>query len=682
MIQFGREITSNLEAALRREWLVTNGIGGYAMGTIAGARTRRYHSLLTAALHPPTHRTVTLADLDTWLDINGRRYPLATHEWAAGVVLPDGYRHLEHFELDGTIPVFTWALGDVQIEQRIWMAYGHNTTYITYTYRRGCSRVRLVTKPLCTYRDHHHLTRGGFAIDVEHVARMPWPDGHTLVIQAHPERNGPTAQAYRIMTNRGDVYDETEWWWNFHLSRDKARGEDDQEDLFAAATITTELELGETLAIVVTTEEADPQPWEAALKAERARQTALIERAALPLDAPDWVRQLVLGADQFIVTRKIGDETGKSVIAGYPWFSDWGRDTMIALPGLTIDTGRPDDAASILWTYGRYIDQGMLPNRFPDDDSPPEYNTVDAALWYFQAVYAWFQAVGADHPLLPDLYNVLTEIIRWHEQGTRYNIHRDPADGLLFAGEPGMQLTWMDIKADGWVATPRTGKPVEINALWYGALRVTAELALALGHRDDAARYSAMAEQVYASFNERYWCNGGYLYDVIDSPDGDDPTLRPNQIFAIALPFPLLEGERAESVVTVCARELVVSCGLRTLAPDENNYHGFYGGDQLQRDAAYHQGTAWAWLLGPFAIAHYRVFGDAAAAASYLRPLADHINDHGIGNISEIFDGDPPHTPRGCPAQAWSVATALRAWRELHPAPSAEAVATPPVQES
>src|SRR5690606_22909414 len=315
-------------------------------------------------------------------------------------------------------------------------------------------------------------------------------------IQAHPERNGPTAQAYRIMTNRGDVYDETEWWWNFHLSRDKARGEDDQEDLFAAATITTELELGETLAIVVTTEEADPQPWEAALKAERARQTALIERAALPLDAPDWVRQLVLGADQFIVTRKIGDETGKSVIAGYPWFSDWGRDTMIALPGLTIDTGRPDDAASILWTYGRYIDQGMLPNRFPDDDSPPEYNTVDAALWYFQAVYAWFQAVGADHPLLPDLYNVLTEIIRWHEQGTRYNIHRDPADGLLFAGEPGMQLTWMDIKADGWVATPRTGKPVEINALWYGALRVTAELALALGHRDDAARYSAMAEQV------------------------------------------------------------------------------------------------------------------------------------------------------------------------------------------
>ena len=242
----------------------------------------------------------------------------------------------------------------------------------------------------------------------------------------------------------------------------------------------------------MTTEESDPQPWEAALKAERARQTALIERAALPLDAPDWVRQLVLGADQFIVTRKIGDETGKSVIAGYPWFSDWGRDTMIALPGLTIDTAVQHAASSCGPTEKR---RGSLTS---DDDSPPEYNTVDAALWYFQAVYAWFQAVGADHPLLPDLYNVLTEIIRWHEQGTRYNIHRDPADGLLFAGEPGMQLTWMDIKADGWVATPRTGKPVEINALWYGALRVTAELALALGHRDDAARYSTMAQQVYA----------------------------------------------------------------------------------------------------------------------------------------------------------------------------------------
>jgi len=684
MIQFGREITSSLEAALRREWLITNGIGGYAMGTLAGARTRRYHSLLTASLHPPTRRTVTVADLDMWIEINGRRFPLVTHEWAAGVVLPDGYRHLEHFELDGTIPTFTWALGDVQIVQRIWMAHGHNTTYITYTYRRGCSRVRLVARPLCTYRDHHQLTRGGFTIDVDHADRAPWPDGHMLTVTARPERTGPDAQPYRILTNRGSVLDETEWWWNFHLSADKARGEDDQEDLFAAATITTELELSDTLALAMTTDDADPQPWEDALRTEQDRQRVLIAEAALPPDAPAWIEQLVLAADQFIVTRAIGDETGKSVIAGYPWFSDWGRDTMIALPGLALVAGRVEDAASILWTYGQYMDQGMLPNRFPDDNAAPEYNTVDAALWYFQAVYAWYLAAGSDHPQLPALYDVLAEIVRWHERGTRFNIARDPADGLLFAGEPGTQLTWMDIKTDGWVATPRIGKPVEINALWYGALRVLEELGNALGRDEDATRYATLAEQVYESFHKRFWYTGGYLYDVVDGPDGDDPTLRPNQIFAVSLPFPLLEGERAEAVVQICARELNVSCGLRTLAPDENNYRGFYGGDRLKRDTAYHQGTAWAWLLGAFVTAHYRVYGDAEVAASYLQPLADHLNDHGLGTISEIFDGDPPHTPRGCPAQAWSVAEVLRAWRVLYPdrALAAESIVSASTQET
>jgi len=665
MIRFGREITGSLEASLRREWLVTNGIGGYAMGTVAGARTRRYHSLLTASLQPPTRRTVMVASLDTWIEINGRRYPLVTHEWAAGVVLPDGYRHLEHFELDGTIPVFTWALGDVQIVQRIWMAHGHNTTYVTFTYQRGCADVRLVTKPLCTFRDHHHLTRGGFAIDVQHDAGGPWADGHTLTITARPERGSPGARPYRILANRGTAYAETEWWWNFHLSAEKARGEDDQEDLFAAATISTGLELGETLALALTADDGDPLPWDEALHAEQARQRALLEQADLPADAPDWIEQLVLAADQFIVTRDIGGEDGKSIIAGYPWFSDWGRDTMIALPGLTLVTGRTDDALSILRTYARYVDQGMLPNRFPDEGAAPEYNTVDATLWYFQAIYAWYRAAGADHPALPELYGVLVEIVDWHIRGTRFNIVRDPADGLLFAGEPGTQLTWMDVKANTWVATPRIGKPVEINALWYGALRVLAELAGALGYGEDVERYTRMADAVRERFNARYWYTGGYLYDVIDGPDGDDPTLRPNQLFAVALPFPLLDADRARDVVTICARELAVSCGLRTLAPDETDYHGHYTGDRLQRDSAYHQGTAWAWLLGGFVDAHLRVFHDPVTALSYLRPLADHLADYGLGTIGEIFDGDPPHTPRGCIAQAWSVAEALRAWHTL-----------------
>lgn len=669
MIRFGREITGSLEASLRREWLVTNGIGGYAMGTVAGARTRRYHSLLTASLQPPTRRTVMVASLDTWIEINGRRYPLVTHEWAAGVVLPDGYRHLEHFELDGSIPVFTWALGDVQIVQRIWMAHGHNTTYVTFTYQRGCADVRLVTKPLCTFRDHHHLTRGGFAVDVRHDAGGPWGEGHTLTITARPERGSPGARPYRILVNRGTAYAETEWWWNFHLSAEKARGEEDQEDLFAAATISTGLELGETLALALTADDGDPLPWDEALQAEQARQRALLEQAALPVDAPDWIEQLVLAADQFIVTRDIGGEDGKSIIAGYPWFSDWGRDTMIALPGLTLVTGRADDALSILRTYARYVDQGMLPNRFPDEGAAPEYNTVDATLWYFQAIYAWYRAAGADHPALPELYGVLVEIVDWHIRGTRFNIVRDPADGLLFAGEPGTQLTWMDVKANTWVATPRIGKPVEINALWHGALRVLAELAGALGYGEDVERYTRMADEVRERFNARYWYTGGYLYDVIDGPDGDDPTLRPNQLFAVALPFPLLDPERARDVVTICARELAVSCGLRTLAPDETDYHGHYTGDRLQRDSAYHQGTAWAWLLGGFVDAHLRVFNDPETALSYLRPLADHLADYGLGTIGEIFDGDPPHTPRGCIAQAWSVAEALRAWHALQQQP-------------
>jgi predicted glycogen debranching enzyme len=663
MIQIGRE---SLEALLRREWLVTNGIGGYAMGTLAGARTRRYHSLLTAALQPPTRRTVLVANLDAWVDIDGRRSPLVTHEWAAGVILPDGYRHLESFRLEGNIPVFVWGLGDVRIVQRIWMAHGHNTTYVTYSYVRGTSHVRLVLKPLCTFRDHHRLTRGGYPVE---VTPLPVSDSCGAGVRVHlsPDRNGNNSGAFRIFVNQGAIAPDSEWWWSFHLSEEKRRGLDDQEDLFAAATITADLDLGSTLALVFTAEDGDPLPWHDALLTEQQRQQGLLAQARLD-DAPSWVRHLALAADQFIVTRDIGGQPGKSILAGYPWFSDWGRDTMIALPGLTLAVGRTAESGEILRTYARFVDQGMLPNRFPDAGSAPDYNTVDATLWYFQALYAHCQAVGTADEVCRELYPVLTDILRWHMEGTRYNIRVDPADGLLFAGEPGLQLTWMDAKIDDWVVTPRVGKPVEINALWVNALRITAELAAALGYDDDAAHYQALADHAQASFSRRFWYSGGYLYDVVDGPDGDDPTLRPNQIFAVALPFPLIEGERAQAVVDICARELVVSYGLRSLAPDEADYSGYYGGDLLQRDRVYHQGTAWAWLLGPFAIAHFRVYGRAGTAWSYLEPLADHLADYGMGTISEIFDGDPPHQARGAIAQAWSVAEVLRAYRVLEAA--------------
>ncbi|NDJ76787.1 MAG: glycogen debranching protein [Chloroflexi bacterium] len=664
MIHFGREVTGNLDAMLRREWLVTNGIGGYAMGSLAGARTRRYHGLLNAALVPPTHRMLMVANLDAWIEIDGRRSPLVTHEWAAGVVLPDGYRHLESFRLEGALPVFVWGLGDVRVVQRIWMAHGSNTTYVTYTYARGTANVRLVLKPLCTYRDHHKLTKGGYHVDVE-PADSPWPGGQALHINADPGPAVRPLRPLRMITNRGIGMPDPEWWWSFHLAQEKARGLGNQEDLFAAATFTADLNVGETLAIVFTAEEGTLLPWEEALHAEHQRQAELVTRAKLPDDAPDWVRQLVLAADQFIVRRDISGKSGESILAGLPWFTDWGRDAMIALPGLTLATGRQDDGAAILRTFAEFVDQGMLPNRFPDAGEKPAYNTVDATLWYFVAVHDCFQRCGGSEDVIKDLYPVLVDIIQWHVKGTRYDIHMDPADGLLHAGEPGSQLTWMDAKIDDWVVTPRVGKPVEINALWYNALCIVAELARHLGHEEDAARFAGMAERARTSFQARFWYTGGYLYDVIDGPEGHDPTLRPNQVFAVSLPFPLLSDEQARAVVDLCARELVISYGLRSLAPDETDYVGHYGGDPLQRDSGYHQGTAWAWLSGAFACAHYRVYGDAEAALSYLEPVADHLFDHGLGTVSEVFDGDPPHTPNGCIAQAWSVAEVLRAWRTI-----------------
>ncbi|MBS3785073.1 MAG: glycogen debranching protein, partial [Anaerolineae bacterium] len=353
---------------------------------------------------------------------------------------------------------------------------------------------------------------------------------------------------------------------------------------------------------------------------------------------------------------------GRSVIAGYPWFGDWGRDTMISLPGLTLTTGRPEVAERILRTFATFVDQGMLPNRFPDEAQDPEYNTVDATLWYVEALRAYHEATD-DSDLLRDLFPILQDIISWHERGTRYNIRVDPADGLLTAGEPGVQLTWMDAKVGDWVVTPRIGKPVEINALWYNALRIIADFARRLEQSADT--YEASAESARSGF-ARFWNeDAGHCYDVLDGPGGDDPALRPNQLFAVSLPYSPLSQKQQKAVVDACARHLLTSYGLRSLSPNDPAYIGHYGGDQRQRDAAYHQGTVWAWLIGPFVIAHLRVYGDREQARSLLAPFIHHVSAHGVGSVSEIFDGAPPFAPRGCIAQAWSVAELLRAWRTV-----------------
>ena len=656
MIGWGREVCGDLPAAERREWLCTNGIGGFASGTVAGSLTRRYHGLLVAALEPPLGRTLLVAKVDDTVAYDGAGASLATNRWAGGAIDPHGYRAIERFVLDGSTPVWTYAVADALVEKRVWMEPGANTTYVRYCVlcARGLLALRL--RILVDYRDYHATTRGGeWRMDIAPVARG-------LRVIAFEG-----ARPLLLLADRGEARIAHTWYQRFELPRERERGLDAVEDHLHAGTFEASLEPGAALTLVLSAETAPSLDGEQAWRRRTGHEAAVLTawRRARPVaeQAPAWIGQLVLAADQFVARRPLADDPeGMTVIAGYHWFGDWGRDTMIALPGLTLTTGRPEVARRILKTFARFMDRGMLPNRFPDAGEAPEYNTVDATLWYFEALRA-YHAATRDDGLLKELYPVLEEIVRFHRAGTRYGIKEDAGDGLLTSGEPGVQLTWMDAKVGDWVVTPRTGKPVEINALWYNALRAMAGFARHLGR--PAGPWDTLADRVKAGF-ERFWSEkAGHCYDVLDSPGGHDEALRPNQLFAVSLRESPLSPERQKRVVDTCARHLLTSFGLRSLAAGHPDYRGHYGGDQRERDGAYHQGTVWAWLLGPFALAHFKAYGDAATARSFLAPLADHLGDHGVGSIAEIFDGDPPFAPGGCIAQAWSVAETLRAWHEL-----------------
>jgi predicted glycogen debranching enzyme len=653
---WGRETTGDLAAAERREWLCVNGIGGFASGTIAGTQTRRYHGLLVAALAPPLDRTLLVAQVHETAEYAGRPWALGCGRWTSGVADPSGYQLIERFTLDGTTPVWTYAVADALIEKRVWMEPGANTTYVRWRVLRAGEPIALAVKALVNYRDYHATTRGGdWHMDVARVTnglRVTAFDGARPVLLLAPGAEAEPAHA---------------WFRDFDLPRERERGLDHVEDHLHAATFRARLLPGAALTLTLSAEAAPSPDGEAAWTRRARREAGVLARwtGARPdaESAPAWIRRLVLAADQFVVARPLpGAPDGATVIAGYHWFGDWGRDTMIALPGLTLATGRPDVARKILTTFARFVDRGMLPNRFPDGGDAPEYNTVDATLWYVEAIRGYHAATG-DDGFLKDTYPALESILTWHRDGTRYGIRRDPADGLLAAGEPGVQLTWMDARVGDWVVTPRIGKPVEINALWYNALVAMAGFARRL--RRPARDLEAEAARVATGF-ERFWnAHDGWCFDVLDGPDGPDATLRPNQVFAVSLPASPLPPERRRAVVDACARHLLTSYGLRSLAPFDAHYVGRYGGDQRARDGAYHQGTVWGWLLGPFALAHFAAYGDAAAARRYLEPMADHLGDHGLGSIAEIFDGDAPFAPRGCIAQAWSVAEILRAWQAL-----------------
>jgi len=649
-VRLGRGICGVLEAALRREWLVANGTGGFAQGTVAGALTRRYHALLVAATEPPMGRMVSVAGLSEAVlgaTPDGAPLYLHTQEWASGAVEPRGCELLESFELDGLVPTWRYALPGALLEKRIWMERGVSTTYVTYTLVRAVAgtSLQLALRPLCTWRDYHALLRAGAAPQVEAL-----DDGVRVSFDGPPP--------YFVRAGGATVDTRGDWYRDLHLRVETERGLDDVQDLYAAGTLTVALAPGATACVTVSLDAAaTPANAAVSLATERRREAELLARATPLRDPSPWIRRLVLNADQHIAARA-GLET---VLAGFPWFGDWGRDTMISLPGLALATGRPEVAAGLLRGFGRFVDQGMLPNRFPDFGEACQYNTVDAALWYVEALRAYAEETR-DDALVRELWPVLQDIVSHHVAGTRYGIGVDLADGLLRAGEPGVQLTWMDAKVGDWVVTPRIGKPVEVNALWLNLLTAIEAWQTRLG-LPSSVDVGALRRQVAASF-DRYWNPAtGYLYDVLDGPDGDDAAIRPNAVIAVALPPVPISAERLRSVMARAERDLLTSLGLRSLAPGGPGYAATYSGDLRARDAAYHQGTVWPWLIGPFVLAHLRAFGDRERARSYLQPIADHLSDAGLGGVSEIADAAPPHTPRGCPWQAWSAAQVLQAWR-------------------
>ncbi|MEO0845324.1 MAG: amylo-alpha-1,6-glucosidase [Cyanobacteria bacterium J06648_1] len=663
-LKFGREVSCDQAIAESREWLITNGIGGYASGTVAGILTRNYHGLLVAALEPPVARTLLLTKLDETVSYIGKSYALAANRWADGTIAPQGYLNIESFSLDGTIPVWRFALADGLLEKRIWMQQGENTTYISYGYLRGSQPLGLSLKAIVNHRSYHGGTNSEQQAKIEQVA------AGKLKIELFPHAQALYLSTITAAPTRDCSWSiENTWYNNFALAIEQYRGLNQIDaNLYAAKTEVT-LQPGETLTIAASTE-PEPKPAGQSAKKQRDRQLLdLFGKCNQLSTAPEWVGQSVLAADQFVVDRPLTDNPeGKTIIAGYPWFTDWGRDTMISLPGLTISTGRYEIAKTIIRTFAKYVDRGMLPNVFPDAGATPEYNTVDATFWYFEAIRHYYQATK-DLELVEELFPLLGEIIDWHIKGTRYSIQMDD-DGLIYAGEAGVQLTWMDAKVGDWVVTPRIGKPIEVNALWYNALVCMVYFAEAIGK--SGAKYLQLAEKTRSHFSKFWYAEGGYCYDVIDSPQGNDPSFRPNQIFAVSLPEQnklsgkpanlLLLPEQQKMVVDQVGQKLLTSSGLRSLDPDDPNYIGIYGGDALKRDGSYHQGTTWGWLIGHYVQAHLQVYKNPQLSRSFIEPIKDHLSNGCIGSISEIFDGDVPFTPRGCFAQAWSVAEVLRAW--------------------
>ncbi len=643
-ISFNSAITQNFEEATKREWLETNGLGGWASSTLAGLHTRRYHGLLVAATKPPVGRVVLLSKLDESILVGDQRFDLGANRYP-NAVSPNGYVHLRSFSKK-MFPLFEYEAEGVVLRKTIAAIHDENTTVVLYELLEAPSSITLDLLPLLSPRDYHSLSHANDAIRSEGT----FTDG---MFRVQSYDNMPELF---VSIPHSEFTPKPEWYYNFEYLLEQYRGLDYREDLFSHGTFTVQLKPGGKLGVIISTDNPTGRDAFSLADKEMHRRERLLD--ALPF-RDEMSETLALAADQFIVKR---GEDQNTLIAGYHWFTDWGRDTMIALPGICLVTGRYHDAKNILRAFAQSVSQGMLPNRFPDGGEEPEYNTVDATLWFFVAIYKYLHYTHDDAFIRDELMPILRDIISWHDRGTRYNIHVD-TDGLLYAGEPGVQLTWMDAKVGNWVVTPRQGKAVEINALWFNALKIYSELASRYELSQEATLFARRAEALKQKFDEVFWNEDtGALYDYVDG-EYKDAAIRPNQLFALSLPFPLLEKSKAEKVLRVVEEKLYTSVGLRSLSPDDPAYRGSYGGDQLSRESAYHQGTVWSWLLGPLCSAIVNVEGDSGRKRTrdILEIMVPHFMDAGVGTVSEIFDGNTPHTSRGCIAQAWSVGELLRA---------------------
>jgi predicted glycogen debranching enzyme len=676
-IDLSADSDARAQQLIDTEWLVTNGLGGYSSSTMAGLITRRYHGILVAALPNPIGRMIMLNHLGERLVVGDQSTFLTAEERAGGRADPDVAAVVADARLDGGLPVWEYRWQGVRIEKRILMPHHQNTVHVMYRLLEGPPGVVLQLHPALHFRGYEANVgtsdnspgTAKYSISVTGSMHVVTSDDHLP-----PLRMQITGGASNKFVADEKVTSE------FLYPVEESRGYEFRGTLWTPGHFEIVLQNDECATLVASVENEDVMlalsPDDAA-DCEHERRRRLVASAA-PQAQDETGAELVLAADQFIITPagRIADATRaaamgnevRTVIAGYHWFTDWGRDTMISLEGLTLTTGRQREAAFILRTFAHYVRDGLIPNMFPDGSNEGLYHTADATLWFFHAVEAYVRRTG-DEVTLTHLLPTMIDIVEHHFHGTRFGIGVDPNDGLLKQGAEGYQLTWMDAKVDGWVVTPRRGKAVEINALWYNALRLLQGWIISVRSEKDAAEAKARADQVYESFNKRFWIpDKGYLFDVVDGEDGDSALCRPNQVLAISLDHPVLDQTRWESVLAVVEERLLTPVGLRSLAPGEPGYKDRYFGDLRARDAAYHQGTVWGWLIGPWVDAWLKVHpNDRAGARRYLDGCIAALGEFGLGTIGEVFDATPPYTPRGCIAQAWSVAEVLRCWAKTAP---------------